>query len=181
MTEILLIRHGRSAHVHTGWLDRAAFFRWRDAYEAAGIADDESAPAALRELARSAGAIVASDAPRAVASARAILEEGRIITSPLLRELDMVPPNFGALRLPLAGWGLAWLLSGANASAAEVERARAAAKWLDELTQEHRPLLVVTHGSFRRLLANELRAFGWTASNDRRRLHHWSVYRLLRQ
>lgn len=181
MREILLIRHGRSAHVHTGWMNRAAFFRWRDLYEAAGIADDEIAPSALQELARTAGVIVASDAARAVTSARAILADGQVITSPLLRELDMLPPNFGALRLPLAGWGLAWLLSGAHASPEEVARARAAAKWLDELTQEHQPLLVVTHGSFRRLLANELRAVGWKPSNDRRRLHHWSVYRLLRE
>ena len=180
LRQILLIRHGRSAHVHTGWIDRAAFFRWREAYEAAGIAEHETPPAALRELARAAGVVVASDAPRAITSAKAIHPAGPVVTSPLLRELEMLPPDFGALQLPLAGWGLAWLLAGAHATPEEVARARAAAAWIDELTKSHPTLPVVTHGSFRRLLANALLDAGWKASNDRRRIHHWSVYRLLR-
>jgi broad specificity phosphatase PhoE len=67
---IVLVRHGRSAHVHTGWIDRDGFLRWREAYEAAGLDPADAPPPALRELVASAEVIVASDAPRALASAR---------------------------------------------------------------------------------------------------------------
>jgi len=65
---ILLVRHARSAHVHRGFLDLAGFRRWREAYEAAGIDERDQPPAALKDLARGSGIIVASTAPRAFRS-----------------------------------------------------------------------------------------------------------------
>jgi len=42
---ILLVRHGRSAHKASRLLDLAKLVRWRDAYEAAGIDERDRSPA----------------------------------------------------------------------------------------------------------------------------------------
>jgi broad specificity phosphatase PhoE len=33
MNRIILVRHGRSAHARSGWLDRAAVDAWQSAWE----------------------------------------------------------------------------------------------------------------------------------------------------
>jgi broad specificity phosphatase PhoE len=189
--ELILIRHGRSAHVHAGWIDVHGFHRWREAYEAAGILEGEAPPPEIRDRAGRAGVIVCSDAPRAVESARR-LANGReireVIVSPLLRELELSPPALGAVRLPLAGWaltfGISWLCRGIttwpHASEAEMARVREAAEWLSGLAREHRAVAVVTHASFRSVLTRTLLAQGWTAGVGRRRSSHWSAWSLVR-
>jgi len=104
---LALVRHARSAHVHTGWINTTGFRAWREAYEAAGIREDERIPADLERLAASADLVLASDAPRAMASARLLAPGREILVSPLLRELDLEGPNLGGLPLPLAAWALA--------------------------------------------------------------------------
>ncbi|HYG61428.1 MAG TPA: hypothetical protein VEL74_02500 [Thermoanaerobaculia bacterium] len=183
--EIILIRHGRSAHVETGWIDLQGFHRWREAYEAAGILPTEVPPDAVRQMARRAGVIAASVAPRAIESARLLAEGREVITSPLLVERVPVPPSL-RLRLPLAGWALAYgiqwlfraLTSRPHAPEAEVERAREAADWLAELARQHGAVAVVTHASFRTLLASTLMARGWKSAGARRRSHNWSAWAL---
>lgn len=186
--EIVLIRHGRSAHVHTGWIDLHGFHRWREAYEAAGVLAGEVPPSELRVVAERAGAVVASDAPRAIESARLLTSEGEVITSPLLRELDLPPPSLRWVRLPLAGWALAfgarWLFraltSRQHASPVEITRAHDAARWLAELTRRHGSVVAVTHASFRGLLAETLIAAGWHIGVRPRGVPHWSAWSLTR-
>ncbi len=175
---IVLVRHGRSGHVHSGLLDAAQFRRWRDAYEAAGIAPDETPPAELQATAAAANVLAASDAPRAIASAALLAPARPIVTSPLLRELELPPPNLGPLRLPLIGWALAIGFRSLLHAVApeEAERARAAAQWLAEIAGEGGTVVAVTHGSVRRLIAQELRKLGWSVDTGRRGIHHWSAW-----
>lgn len=189
-SKIVLVRHGRSAHVHAGWIDIHGFHRWREAYEAAGILPDEAPPAEVREMARRAGIIVASNAPRAIDSAHLLAEGREVIASPLVRELDLPPPALRVLRLPLAGWALAfgvrWLYRASRSlphnSDAEVARVREAADWLATLAHQHGFVLVVTHASFRNLLAGTLTADGWDSGGVRRRTRtpHWSAWSFTR-
>ena len=60
---IALVRHARSAHVHSGWIDARGFRAWREAYEGAGILDDQAVPVDLASLADSAGVVVSSVKP----------------------------------------------------------------------------------------------------------------------
>src|SRR6185295_1032562 len=99
---VALVRHARSSHVHSGWISASGFRAWREAYEAAGIREDERVPAPLEQLARRAGLVLSSDAARALASARLLAPGREIVASPLLRELDLESPSLGRLRLPLA-------------------------------------------------------------------------------
>ena len=180
---IALVRHARSSHVHTGWIDAAGFRAWREAYEAAGIHEGERVPAHLERLAARAGLVVSSDAPRAVASARLLAPGREIDVSPLLRELDLQGPHLGRLRLPLAAWALAvggrtllLTLRRRHPSAAEQDRVDKAAAWLEELAARHSLILAVTHASFRRQLARRLLQTGWRAEPGRRSLRHWSAW-----
>jgi broad specificity phosphatase PhoE len=178
MPAIVLIRHGRSGHVHTGWIDVAGFVRWREAYEAAGIDPDDMPPAHLRELVASAGVVVSSTARRAVESARALAPGREVLTSPLLEELELRPPRLGPVRLPLGGWALAvgirLLICGSTRG--EQQRRRAAAQWLAELAEEHGRIVVVTHASFRSALARKLVRLGWRKDAIAWRPRHWSAW-----
>lgn len=176
---IVLVRHGRSAHVHAGWIDYDGFVRWREAYEAAGLDAKEVAPPAVRALAAEAGAIVASDAPRAIESARLLAPDANAIISPLVRELDLVPPVL-RVRLPLVAWALVYgvrmlIRAHEHITPAEHERAAEAARWLDDLSRDRGTIVVVTHATFRSLLARTLPAHGWRATLRGRRTAHWSI------
>ncbi|HEY0141262.1 MAG TPA: hypothetical protein VGF48_10215 [Thermoanaerobaculia bacterium] len=186
--KIVLIRHGRSAHVHAGWIDLAGFHRWREAYEAAGVISGEVPPPELAALAKNAGALVASTAPRAIDSARLLAPRREPLTSPLLRELDLVPAAV-PLRMPLIGWAFAVgarylhraVTSQPRLTPEESERIAAAARWLGTLARQHGEVLVVTHHSFRTELAKLLLAEGWQAAEPRRRSSHWSAWSFSRR
>lgn len=180
---IALVRHARSSHVHAGWIDASGFRAWRDAYEAAGIHEDERVPAHLAELAGRADLVLASDAARAIASARLLAPGKEIVVSPLLRELDLEGPDLGALRLPLLGWAVAvgcrtlhLTLRRQYPSPAEATRIDGAAAWLEELAARHPMIVAVTHASFRRRLSDRLVHAGWQTEPGRRTLQHWSAW-----
>jgi broad specificity phosphatase PhoE len=186
--KIVLVRHGRSAHVHSGWIDGAEFLRWREAYEAAGIDSDGIPPPELGAAAAACGVLVASVARRAVESANMLAPGREVLTSPLLCELALPPPALGPIRLPLFGWaltiGLRWLARAAlgrpRVTEDEARRAREAAEWLSQLAESHGSVVAVTHGSFRSLLAQELIRTGWQGGVPRRKAHHWSTWSFTR-
>jgi broad specificity phosphatase PhoE len=184
---IVLVRHGRSAHVQVGRVDSEGFRSWRRAYEAAGIATGEQAPADVAELAAGAQLVVASDAARAVESARLLSPGRELIASPLLRELDLDCVSLGRLRLPLPAWALAVgcrmlleKLHGRYPAAHEGARITDAATWLHDLSARNRLIVAVTHASFRKRLAARLLALGWQNDIGERTLKHWSAWSLRR-
>lgn len=174
MPRIHLVRHARSAHVHAGWIDRDGFHRWRDRYEAAPIAEGEEPPGGLIALADTARTIAASNAPRAIASAKLLRED--VTISPLLRELDLRPANLRGVKLPLIVWALTFAFRRTLATPEEEQRASEAATWLEELAREGE-VLAVTHQSFRALLAKTLISRGW-GSGNKPGPRHWSVWTL---
>src|SRR4051812_11704429 len=104
--QIILVRHGRSAHIHSGWLDHHGVAASLRAYDAAGLAPGEQPPPALRALAASGGIVATSDMPRALESG-ALLAAGRAtLQSALLRETSLPIPALARIRLPITAWGL---------------------------------------------------------------------------
>ena len=191
-TELLLVRHGRSAHVHTGWVDVEGVRRWMAAYDAAEIMPDHAPPAELEAMAREASLIIASDMPRTVASAVRLAPERQIVRTPLLREAPMETPErplpeFGGIRLPLRAWGLfwgtrwfaSWLLNASppGIGPAELDRAEQAADFLIAHAQgSGGRVVVVTHHTFRVVLARALARRGWRGPEERP-YHEWSAWR----
>ncbi len=186
LPRLLLVRHGRSAHVHGGgWIDAAGVHAWRTAYDAAGIADD-APPASLRRACVDGARLACSDLPRARASAARLADGRAVLESPLLRESALAVPAALGLRLPLTAWGMvihaAWLAAlarGTDASPAERARAAEAATWLAGLAgaDAAAPVVAVTHGVFRGLLHDTLRADGWRAIGGQRDYRPWSAWR----
>ncbi len=189
--EIVLVRHGPSAHVEAGWLDDEGLRRWMVAYDAAEILAEHPPPAALIEMTRGAGLVVTSDLPRARASA-ALLAPGRDVrTTELLREAaletaELPLPRLGGLRLPLRGWalvfGVRWLWASLRGGPPPgvgnkaLARAEQVADWLAGLAAEHGRVVAVTHATFRGLVARALIRRGWRAP-DRRPFREWSAWR----
>jgi len=155
--------------------------RYLEAYDAAGIDDAGPPPALVREAA-DAHHLLASDLPRAIASA-AMLAPGRApVTTPLLREMPLAVPAL-PLRLPLMGWAMAihlrWMgaiAAGRPAAPPALARAAEAAAWLEARVADGETALAVTHGAFRWLLARTLPARGWRPVHGPRRYHHWSTW-----
>ena len=185
MTEarVALVRHARSSHVHAGWIDARGFRAWREAYEAAGIHEDERVPAQLEQLVSRADLVLSSDAARAVSSARLLAPGREIVVSPLLSELDLEGPTLGGLRLPLGAWAVAVggrtlvrTLRRQYPSAVEAARIGNAAAWLEELAAQNSLIVAVTHAMFRRRLATRLLQAGWQAERGRRSLQPWSAW-----
>jgi broad specificity phosphatase PhoE len=179
---IVLVRHGRSAHVHAGAIDRAGVERWRDAYDSAGIHEVSHPPPTLVQAAADAEHVVASDLRRAVESAERLAPGREIRTTALLREMPLAIPAWPT-RLPLGAWGLLisidWgyrIVRGAAAAEADRARAAAAAEWLAGLAADGSTVLAVTHGAFRRMVARQLLALGWRSTDRRGGYRPWSAW-----
>ncbi len=180
--EIHLVRHGRSALVHDGhWFRWAEVSAYEDAYDAAGIRDDDQPDRELRALVEGNRVIVASDLPRAIASARRLIPDRAFPVSPLLREMRLEPPSFVPIRLPIQAWDMfshvQWtyrLL--ARADHELVRRASKAVDWLVEQASDSSSIVAVTHGGFRRILDAQLVARGWTRGFAKKSYANWSVW-----
>src|SRR5690348_9027149 len=187
---ILLIRHGRSSYKHDGrWLGAADVAAFEDAYDAAGIRDDSTPPPALRAAVADAGVVCASDMTRAIDSARRLVPEREILTSPLLREIRLEPPRWIPFRLPMATWDAfshwQWsyrlFVDGRSNSAHEfMRRADAATDWLESHVRQSASVAVVMHAGFRRLVAAKLVARGWRHGRSKRGYENWSAWEFLR-
>ena len=183
-SRIMLVRHGRSAHVlEERWVDAAGVHRWREGYDAAGIQPASMPPPALVSDAARADLVVASDLARAVASAERLAAGREVRISPLLRESMLDIPTWLPARWPLIVWGIAihlqWLTRTArriSINPAEQQRVSAAVDWLEDVMREHRSIVVVTHGVFRGLVGAELVSRGWTAERRMSGYQHWSVW-----
>ena len=178
---ILLVRHGHSACTHDGrWLRAAAVHEYEDAYDAAGILDDDAPPPELIRVAGSAGVIAASDLPRAIASAHRMAPGREPDITPLLREFRLEPAGW-LPPLPIRAWDMIshvmWsyrLRRGVQHDV--VRRANAAVEWLAQRAADSATVVAVTHGGFRRVLANGLEAHGWRAGSEARSSKNWSVW-----
>ena len=181
--QIILVRHGQSAHDHGDWMiDHAGIQTWRDEYDLAGIQSNSHPPTQLVQIADGATHIIASDLPRAVASAERVAPQRKIEVSDLLREVPLKLPHWPT-RLPLVVWEIlihvVWsyrIVRGIDSTEQDRARAAAAAKWLGEIATNDSTALVVTHGVFRRLLAQQLLLAGWTNTGRHGGYSNWSFW-----
>jgi len=177
---ILLVRHGRSAHVHDGrWMRGPGVHDFESAYDAAGILEHDAPPSELIRVAADAQVIAASDLPRAIASARRIAPTRDPDVTPLLREIKLEPALW-LPRLPIEVWEamshVQWsyrLLRGGHDS---IQRSNDAAEWLAERAADSATVVAVTHGGFRRLVARRLEVHGWRAGPEPRSYANWSIW-----
>jgi broad specificity phosphatase PhoE len=179
---IVLVRHGKSAHVHDGrWYRHHEVKQFESAYDAAGIRDDSHPSSELKALAAKADVLCASDMIRAIASAQRLAPGRQVAVSPLIREIKLEPPSWIPFNLPLDVWdsfsAAQWtyrLAVGANNEF--TDRAVMGVDWLVAHASGTRTVVAVTHGGFRRILAHRLLARRWQAAAPNRSFENWSAW-----
>jgi broad specificity phosphatase PhoE len=141
---------------------------WCRRYDALGIASTPAPPPALRALAISTACIIASDARRAIDSARLLAGSRPIQVDARLREAGLPETLRLRTRLPPQAWvvaaRIAWLLDQcASEETLTIAQQRAAgvAAELTAVARAHQDVLVVGHGWLNRLVAGELLRQGW--------------------
>jgi broad specificity phosphatase PhoE len=167
-------------------MDRHGVSRFEDAYDAAGIRDDSPPPELLRNVAAAADVLCTSDLRRAIESLHRVAPGREVIISPLLREIRLEPPSWIGFQLPISAWDV---LSHAKWSYRLlmkrdhecVRRADAAADWLEQHARDAATVVVLTHGGFRRFIADRLTARGWQRAHGKQRYANWSVWELQRR
>ena len=125
-------------------------------------------PAECREIVQQCNAVVCSNLPRSLESARLLGFDEIHLSDGLFRESDLPYANWRRPRLSLYRWfilfRLLWLAGYANNGESirlAKQRARLASQRLTDLAGEHGSVLLVGHGFINYFIARELRAGGW--------------------
>jgi broad specificity phosphatase PhoE len=185
-SRILLVRHGRSAIQHDGrWMPITGVKTYEDAYNAAGILDDDAPPTALTEAAARADVLATSHYVRALASVRRLASAREPDVSPLLCEIAIDPPAL-PVRLPIEVWDAISFVQWTcrlclRADREEVRHPPPAVDWLEQHATGGRTVCAVTHGGFRRILDVELLRRGWSATPGARTHENWSSWTYVHQ
>lgn len=172
---IIVARHGKPALDREAGprLDWSAYRDWWAAYEAGSLADGQTPPRALVQIAEDA-VVFSSSRPRAHQTARAIAGSREVQPDPVFNEAPLPPPRWSSRRryLPKT-WNkvarLAWLLGhhGGEEPVQETRiRADLAAQRLIAAAEEGRDVLLAAHGWFNRMLRRPLARRGWRCVRD---------------
>ncbi|MGK5045118.1 hypothetical protein ACQ4WP_04330 [Janthinobacterium sp. GB4P2] len=172
------MRHGEPNLAKGRWIAPMHMGQWIDLYNQSLIKEDDI-PAECPMAALSASTIVASTAPRACSSARA-LGDLPFMQEAIFTEAELPFALWRAPWLPPEAWAaifrLLWLFGyarGSDSLTITRRRARAAAERLVALA-DRGPVLLVGHGIMNRLIGKELQALGWLARN-RQGSQYWSM------
>ena len=173
LAQLVLVRHGRPALSRKLRIDWRAYHSWWAAYGESGLAETETPPAALLEIAKRADVIIASPLPRAWQTAQALCDGREVIADERFVEAPLPSPPIPFLRLRPTLWGvlsrvLWWLgYSGTGESRKHAKvRAASAANRLVELARGRKLVLLCAHGWFNRMIRKVLREQGWQCIYD---------------
>ena len=171
--KITLLRHGKPIMPALKRLSASAFYEWVQEYNASGLCPTSKPTIEAISSAKECNAIVCSDLPRSIESAKALNAETIVLSSAIFNEAGMPSTNWHTLKLSPIIWApifrLSWLFGFSRKSESFKEskiRAKEAVKKLTETAYEHENVLFVGHAVFNRILANELRKSGWFGSRN---------------
>lgn len=163
--EIILMRHGRPNLAPGGKVSALDMKYWIEHYELSEIVE-HPVPVASMDLAATAKVIISSNAPRALASVRALGLRPHLIDA-IFCEAKLPHGRWRRPRFSPFTWAfflrIAWLcgFSGGVESAREAKvRANTAAQRLQLIANEG-PVLLLGHGFMNRLIAKQLESAGW--------------------
>jgi broad specificity phosphatase PhoE len=171
---IIVSRHGRPALDRSAGpkLDWREYVEWWNAYEAGGLAEDQTPPANLVDAVSNADIVVSSARLRAIQTAQFATQGRTPDQDPVFNEAPLPPPRLSGARFLPKTWNIlariAWLqghrLDGEGVAEAR-ERAKQAAFRLDELAQQG-TVYLAAHGWFNRMLRRPLRRLDWVCVRD---------------
>ena len=178
---IVLVRHGRPAMGRSRWIGHAAFARFIDDYQAAGIEADPPPPE-LRDLVSEAPRVFASDLKRSIDSAVTLLPEAELVSTSMFTEAPLASPRVPALKMKAPAWAVmarvAWhggFKPGIESYGQSKQRARQAAPLLIEEAERSGLAVLVAHGYFNAILGRTLRLRGWRRVSGSHRARFWNT------
>ncbi len=179
---IVLARHGEPALSRKVRLSSRQYRDWWALYEAGGILEGQIPPDHLKDAAARAGIIYTSTRLRAKETARALAEGRDFSHDEIFIEAPLPPPPCpDFIKLSPKAWGVisrfSWWLGGHGGEETRQsaqQRARKAAKLLDQVARDGEDVLVVAHGFFNTMIGLELRRLGWRLVKGRG-WRYWST------
>jgi broad specificity phosphatase PhoE len=185
---ITLARHGEPALSRKVRLNAPEYGDWWARYEEGGLKAGQTPPSGLLEIARDADTIIASTRLRSIETARAVVGARAFATDPTFIEAPLPPPPWPLwLRMSPKRLGFFarfwwWFFDnhGGQETRKEAEaRAGQAADLLIEIAGGGQNVLVLAHGFFNWMIADALKARGWTKTVDEGHAY-WSIKRFRR-
>lgn len=178
--EIILLRHGKPNIQSIGKLSASEFYDWVKDYNASGLCSSSKPTANALNCAQQCEAVVCSDLPRAIESAKALSAGNYFLSNEVFNEAGMPVANWHTLKLSpdiwVAVFRVLWLLGYSKNSESFKEaktRAVEAVKKLTEVAGQYERVLFVGHGVYNRILAKELKRSGWSGPKSPGS-NHWS-------
>jgi broad specificity phosphatase PhoE len=178
--EITLLRHGKSDIPSLKKISASSFHGWVKNYNTSGLCPSSKPTTKALSCAKQCKAIVCSDLPRSIESAKALKAGNILLSSALFNEAGLPVASWRTLKLSPNVWAVIfrflWLLGYSNNSESFKEtkmRAAEAVKKLTEVAYQHESVLFVGHGVYNRFLAKELKRSGWSGPNNPGS-SHWS-------
>ncbi len=170
---LILLRHGKPASPSPRKINSAEFLGWIEDYDNSGLCPSSPPPARVVARAKACKTIVCSALPRSVESAKALGVGNNYLADPLFNEAGMPASNGRLVTLSPQAWAVIyralWLLGySANAESFKAAKSRAvlAVEKLTQIACAHGDVLLVGHGVYNRILANELRRQGWSGPKN---------------
>lgn len=166
--KIIILRHGKPVTPSLRKLSASAFSEWVNEYNTAGLCPTSKPTDNTQNFANKCNAIVCSELPRSIESAKVFNNENIVLSDSIFNEAGLPVSNWQAIKLSPKTWAVAfrilWLLGYSKSSESFKEaksRASEAVEKLTEIALEYESVLFVGHGVYNRILANELRRRGW--------------------
>lgn len=183
--EIVIIRHGKPKIEPRGSVTAWGFGQWVDAYNKTGIDDTHAPSPSAVSIAKVCSAVVCSNLPRSIESAKALGVKNIEVQDPLFRECEMPHADWLYPKLSVLGWSVVFRIlqmlgysSNAESFKEARERANLCALRLSDLARKHESVLFVGHGSLNWLISKKLLRMGWVGpKNAGRRYWEYGVYR----
>lgn len=180
LAELVLVRHGRPALSRKKSISAHDYIAWWAAYGESSLAEGQTPPAALLEVAARADYIISSPLPRAHETAQALAGGKEIQLNPIFVEAPLPSPPIPFIKLKPGTWGvfsrifwwMGYSAEGESRRHAEL-RAIEAADHLIELAQNRTLVILCAHGWFNRMIRRVLRERGWKNTYDGRD-DYWS-------
>ena len=183
--KIILIRHGKPRIPSLNKLCPLMFSNWVNSYNTSGLCPDSPPTDEAIKIAHKCNAIVCSELPRSMESAKALKLDKITLSSSVFNEAGLPVSSWRFPRLSPKVWAvffrILWLFGYSQNSESFKEaktRAEEAANQLKMLADNDSPVLFVGHGVFNRLVANELNATGWSGpKNPSTKYWSYGVYK----
>lgn len=157
------------------WIGHAAFARFIDDYQAAGIDEETPPPDDLVKLVAEAKKVFASDLQRSIESAKALLPKAELVSTSLFTEAPLAAPRLPGVRMKAPAWAvvsrIAWhggFRPGIESYTQSKHRAREALPLLIATAERDGIAVLVGHGYFNAIMGRMLRLAGWRREGSHR-------------